>query len=75
MPGAPARGPTAEAIRSALSHWDVPVRFLEDSRIEIDSNSVEGSMGPVALSRKNALFARSDEGGKNWAAIASLIAT
>ena len=32
-------------------------------------------MRPVALSRKNALFAGSDEGGANWAAIASLVET
>jgi transposase len=32
-------------------------------------------MRPIALSRKNALFAGSDEGGENWAAVASLIET
>jgi len=32
-------------------------------------------MRPVALSRKNALFAGSDEGGENWALLASLIET
>jgi transposase len=71
----PARGPTAEAIRYALNHWDGLVRFLEDGRIEIDSNAIERSMRPIGLSRKNALFCGSDEGGENWAAIASLIET
>ena len=71
----PARSPTAEAIRYALNHWDGLERFLEDGRIELDSNTVERAMRPVALSRKNALFAGSDEGGANWAAIASLIET
>jgi transposase len=70
-----ARGPTAAAISYALNHWNGLVRFLDDGRIEIDSNTVERSMRPVALSRKNALFAGSDEGGENWAAIASLIET
>jgi transposase len=70
-----ARGPTAEAIRYALNHWNGLVRFLDDGRIEIDSNSVERSMRPVALSRKNSLFAGSDEGGANWACVASLIET
>jgi transposase len=70
-----ARGPTAEAIGYALNHWDGLVRFVDDGRIEIDSNTVERSMRPVALSRKNALFAGSDEGGENWAAIASLVET
>ena len=70
-----ARGPTAKAIGYALNHWDELVRFLDDGRIEIDSNTVERSMRPVALSRKNALFAGSDQGGANWAAVASLVET
>ena len=71
----PARGPTAEAIRYALKHWDGLQRFLADGRIEMDTNCVERSMRPVALSRKNSLFAGSDEGGENWACLASLIET
>jgi hypothetical protein len=71
----PARGPTAEAIGYALRHWDGLKRFLEDGRIELDTNSVERAMRPVALSRKNSLFAGSDEGGENWACLASLIET
>ena len=71
----PARGPTAEAIRYALNHWNGLERFLDDGRIELDNNSVERSMRPVALSRKNSLFAGSDEGGENWACLASLIET
>jgi hypothetical protein len=51
------------------------VRFLDDGRIDLDTNTVERSMRPVALSRKNALFAGSDEGGANWAAVASLVET
>jgi transposase len=69
----PARGPTAEAIRYALNHWDGLERFLDDGRIELDTNSVERAMRPVALSRKNSLFAGSDEGAENWACLASLI--
>jgi transposase len=71
----PGRGPTAEAIGYALNHWSGLVQFLDDGRIEIDSNCVERSMRPIALSRKNALFAGSDEGGENWASVASLIET
>ena len=48
-------------------------RFLDDGRIEIDSNTVERSIRPLALNRKNALFAGSDGGGDNWAVIATLI--
>jgi transposase len=60
----PARSPTADAIRHALNHWDGLERFLRDGRIELDTNSVERAMRPVALSRKNSLFAGSDEGGE-----------
>jgi transposase len=65
----------AAAIRYALSHWDGLTRFLDDGRIELDTNIVERSMRPVALNRKNALFAGHDEGAANWALIASLIET
>jgi transposase len=71
----PGSAPTAEAIRYALNHWDGLVQYLDDGRIEIDSNSVERSMRPVSLSRKNSLFAGSNEGAANWAAAASLIET
>jgi transposase len=65
----------AEAIRYALSRWEGLTRFLDDGRIEIDTNVVERSIRPIALNRKNALFAGSDGGGEHWAIIASLIET
>ena len=65
----------AEAVRYALSRWDGLTRFIADGRIEIDSNVVERAIRPIALNRKNALFAGSDGGGEHWAVIASLIET
>lgn len=65
----------AEAIRYALSRWTGLTRFLDDGRVEIDSNIVERAIRPIALNRKNALFAGSDGGGEHWATIASLIET
>ena len=65
----------AEAIRYALSRWDGLTRFVDDGRIEIDSNIVERAIRPIALNRKNALFAGSDGGAENWAIVASLIET
>ena len=65
----------AESIRYALSRWEGLTRFIDDGRIEIDSNVVERSIRPIALNRKNALFAGSDGGGEHWAVIASLIET
>jgi transposase len=65
----------AEAIRYALSRWDGLCRFVDDGRIEIDSNVVERAIRPIALNRKNALFAGSDGGAEHWAVVASLIET
>jgi hypothetical protein len=65
--------PTLAAINYALGHWAGLMRFLDDGRIDLDNNAVERSMRPVALQRKNALFAGHDLGAENWAAIASLI--
>lgn len=65
----------AEAIRYALHHWDGLTRFLDDGRIELDTNIVERNIRPIVLNRKNALFAGHDQGAENWACIASLIET
>ena len=49
--------------------------FLEDGRVELDTNIVERAIRPIALGRKNALFAGSDGGARHWAIVASLVAT
>jgi transposase len=41
----------AAAIRYGLSRWDGLVRFLDDGRIEMDTNSVERAMRPIALKK------------------------
>ena len=65
----------AEAIRYALSRWAGLCLFLDDGRVEIDSNVVERTIRPLAMTRKNALFAGSDGGAEHWAVLASLIET
>jgi len=65
----------AQAIRYALNHWDGLSRFLDDGRFELDTNIVERAMRPVALGRKNALFAGADSGGHHWSIVATLIQT
>jgi hypothetical protein len=65
----------AGAIRYALTRWAGLSLFLEDGRVEIDSNTVERSMRPLVLTRKNALFAGSDGGAEHWGVIASPIET
>ena len=69
------RSTLAEAIRYALRHWLGLVLFLEDGRIELDTNTIERAIRPIALGRKNALFAGSDGGARHWAIVASLVAT
>lgn len=69
------RAKLAEVIRYAIRHWPGLIRFLDDGRIEIDSNTVERSIRPIALTRKNALFAGHDRGGVHWGIVASLIET
>ena len=71
----PGRSALAEAIRYALSRWDGLSRFLHDGRVELDTNPVERAIRPVALGRKNHLFAGSDGGGNRWAVVCSLVET
>jgi hypothetical protein len=59
---------TTTAIHYALSRWDALVRYSDDGRIEIDNNAAERALRPVALGRKNYLFAGSDTGGERVAA-------
>jgi transposase len=69
------RSTLAEAIRYALRHWRGLVLFLEDGRLELDTNIIERAIRPIALGRKNSLFAGSDGGARHWAIVASLVAT
>lgn len=71
----PGRSDIASAIRYALSRWAALVRYAWDGTIAIDNNPVERAMRPIALGRKNWLFAGSDAGGERAAAIYSLIGT
>lgn len=75
LPKLASRSRLADAIRYALARWDGLSRFLDDGRIELDTNPVERAIRPVALGRKNHLFAGSDGGGARWATVCSLIET
>lgn len=70
-----AKSPTGEVLKYIVKYWDGLMLFLTDGRIEIDSNAVERTIRPIALQRKNALFAGHDAGAQNWAMLASLIET
>ncbi len=60
----------AEAIRHALSRWAGLSLCLDDGRVELDTDVVERAIHSPALTRKNALFAGSDGGGRHWAVVA-----
>ncbi len=64
-----------EKLSYIAKHMDGLKLFLDDGTIEMDSNIIERAIRPIALNRKNALFAGHDEGGRTWGRIASLIET
>ena len=69
------KSPLGEALSYIAKYWDGLCIFLTEGRIEIDNNTVERTIRPITLNRKNALFAGHDAGAENWATIASLIET
>jgi len=71
----PRKSGTAEAIRYAITRWVALGRFIHDGTIEIDNNAAERSIRPIALGRKNWLFAGSNKGGERAAGVLSLIET
>ena len=71
----PQKSQLAEDIRYTLAHWPGLIRFLEEGSLELDTNPVENQIRPIALTRKNALFAGNEIGAENWAMLASLVAT
>ncbi len=71
----PVKSPTAKAINYALNNEAALRRFLDDGKIEIDNNAAERAMRPIAVGRKNWMFAGSDNGGHTAAGIYSLIET
>lgn len=65
----------ARAIAYTLNRWAALTRVVEDDRYPIDNNRAERIIRPIAVGRKNGLFAGSETAGKRAAAIMSLIAT
>jgi transposase len=69
------RSAIGEAITYSLKLWKRLTRYTEDGRWEIDNNAIENSIRPVALGRKNYMFAGSHEAAKNAAMIYSFLGT
>lgn len=67
--------PLAKAIHYALARWDSLERYIDDGTIEIDNNAIERQIRPIAIGRKNYLFAGSDAGGDRAALMYGLLNT
>lgn len=67
------RAPLMEAISYTLKQWDAIIRVLEDGRFQLDNNAIEREMRPIALGRKNYLFAGSHNGARRAAVMYSLL--
>jgi len=65
----------AAALRYSLSRWDALTRYTTDGRLDICNNAAERAIRPLALGRKNWLFAGADTGGERAAVIYTIIQT
>jgi len=75
VPNTVPKSPIGKAIRHAISLWDELQNYLLDGALEIDNNLIENTIRPLALGRKNYLFAGSHEGAINIAMYRSFFAT
>lgn len=67
------KSPMGKAIGYALNQWTALNRYLDDGTLAIDNNAAERALRPVAVGRKNWLFAGSADGGKRAAVLYSII--
>jgi hypothetical protein len=67
--------PIGKAFGYCLERWDKLTIYTTDGRLNIDNNPVENSIRPVAIGRKNYLFAGSHEAAKRSAMLYSLLGT
>jgi transposase len=65
----------AQAIHYSLVRWPALTRYTTDGRLEMSNNAAERAIRPVAIGRKNWLFAGSDTGGQRAATIYTIIET
>lgn len=66
---------TGKAIEHVLKRWIALVRYADSGILPIDNNPVENAIRPIAIGKKNGLFAGSERAGRRAAAIQSLFAT
>lgn len=66
---------TGKAIDHALKRWPALERYVESGTRPIDNNPVENAIRPIAIGKKNWMFAGSERAGRRAAAIQSLLGT
>lgn len=69
------KSPIAQAMAYFLPRWEKLCIYTTDARLQIDNNLVENAIRPVAVGRKNYLFAGSHEAAQRAAMVYSLLAT
>jgi transposase len=69
------KSPAGQAIAYTLNNWAALNRYLDDGDLAIDNNIAERTIRPVAVGRKNWLFAGSDRGGRTAAVLLSFTQT
>ena len=69
------KSPIGKAMQYLLGRFNYMARYLEDGRLEIDNNLAENQIRPVAIGRKNYLFAGSHDGARRAAMLYSLFGT
>jgi len=69
----PGKSDLAGAIRYARSRWPALTAYVDHGQLEVSNNAAENAIRPVALGRKNWLFAGSDSGGERAALFYTLI--
>lgn len=63
-----------KAMRYAMERWDKLSAYLQDGSLQIDNNLVENAIRPIALGRKNYLFARSHDAAARAGIVYSFLA-
>jgi transposase len=71
----PPQSPIGKAITYTLNQWKALSQFLENPNLQLDNNSAERALRPIALGRKNFLFVGNEQAGKNLACLQSLVST
>jgi transposase len=69
------RSPWGKATHYCLAQWDKLTEYTNDGRVEISNNGIENAVRPIAIGRKNFLFAGSHDAAQRAAVVYSLLAT